>query len=523
MARTVAPGTPAETKAQHFDVNMPDFSLLEKMGDAKINAGIKNAELYAEALITSESQKLYNQFKNDPINLMNALGKLPEMLTDVPEEVRNAMTKKLYLNSVALVQKAENNQTVLQDKQNKQNAGIIIANSKQEIVPAYMNLLQNNITPAEEKQSAVVDIFLSHLDNLQTLSGLKDSNGLDVYTEKQKKQIRNVADVELQGFKRFVDTMILNDNDKLDKTKDYYQKHVLAPERFMAENYMNQETYEKARKYIQDQMKARAVEVKKLKFNQSVQDAIQLQVMDLPGKLKALKEAGLIDKKIINQIEDTNVKFSNIDPAKEETPIAMLNALQIIASQDYKQAPTTEAEQQKILEQGVATLDIIAEYGQTYGLSPRTLQTSRETVANIETNTAFKPILDNFRDIISNFDTKFARVRERSKGFGFKNILSNITNLDGVSDDETIKLIQLNRLLAGATDNINQLIRNGNWDGVRQEQKRVQQQAAQIKYDWIDWEEYQKNPDIEIKTPNGRVVKIKNFTLDGDILFEVLN
>ena len=245
MARTIAPGTPAETKAQHFDVKMPDFSMLEKMGDAKINAGIKNAELYAEALITSESQKLYNQFKNDPINLTNALSKVPDMLTDVPEEVRQKMTQKMLLNSMALVQKAENNQTVLQDKENKQNADIIIANSKQEIVPAYMNLLQNNIAPAEEKQQAVNDIFMSHLDSLQTLSDLKDSNGLDVYTAEQKKSIRNVYDVELQGFKRFVDTMIMNDNDKLDKTKDYYQKHVLASERFMAENYMNQETYEK--------------------------------------------------------------------------------------------------------------------------------------------------------------------------------------------------------------------------------------------------------------------------------------
>lgn len=525
MARTIAPGTPAETKAQHFDVKMPDFSLLEKMGDAKINAGIKNAELYAEALITSESQKLYNQFKNDPINLTNALSKVPDMLTDVPEEVRKKMTQKLMLNSMALVQKAENNQTVLQDKQNEQNANLIIANSKQEILPAYMNLLQNNIAPAEEKQPAVNDIFVSHLDSLQTLSDLKDSNGLDVYTAEQKKAIRNVYDVELQGFKRFVDTMIMNDNDNLDKTKDYYQKHVLASERFMAENYMNQETYEKARKYIQDQMKARDVQVKKLKFNQSVKEAMELQLVDLPSRVKTLKESGHITPTIIDTIEKTNVKFSNIDPAKAELPTTMLEMLEIV--NNWNRLPVADTPEQKleILAQGTMALDSMADFGQKYGLSPKSVNQARQMVVMKEQDMRYSEMLDNFGRITQAFGQNIPDMRKKLNYIRMVNGAGKILGVDYKvpSGTEEVKLLKLNEALAIADDAAREALRNGDMDTYNKIQAELPQTIAKIKYMGIikdvDWANWYAHPDTPIQVGT-QYVKILGFTSDGDVIVE---
>lgn len=523
MVRTVAPGTPESIDVKLQKIPRLDFSAFEKMGDAQIKAGLTNAKLYAQNLLSTEQQKLFEQYSADPIMLSNALGKLPDMISDVPQEVQDEMNAKLYTSNIGLVQKAQNNQLVLQDQQNKAYADQNINDIRATILENYTNVMKNAMSPADMKNNVANDIFLSQVDDLQTMSAIKDHNGKDIYSDVQKKAILNLSDTQLEAGKQFVDQMILNDDDELSQTKDYYQKFVLAPERFMAENYMNRNTYDKFRGYVEKQLKQADVDIKKMRFSQSVAEATALQVQDLPGTLKNLQTQGVLDKGLIKQIENTNVKFNNVDPSKTESPVSMINALQIIADQKYESAPSTEAEQQKILEQGVVALDSVADYAQEYGMSPKTMQTVRETVATIETNAAFKPILDNFRDIIDNFDWKMGNVRERTKSEGFKTVMKNITNLDGVSDDETLKLIRLNNLLASATDNINQLIRNGDWDGVHQEQKRVQQQAAQIKYDWIDWEKYQGNADTEFRTPNGRVVKIKNFTLDGDILFETLN
>ncbi len=523
MARQIAPGTPSSIDAKQVKVGTPDWGMLSKLGDAKIDAANNNFKLYAEALVTTESNKLYEQYKNDPVNLANALGKLPEMLSDLPPEIQDQMNRKMYLNGVSLVQKAQKNQIDLQDAQNKRYADTSIEASKNDLRATYANVLQNHMAKAEDKNLIMNDIFLQQVDNLQTLSGLRNSAGKDVYSDAQKKAIRNISDIEFEGFKTFFDSMILNDNDKLEQSQEYYTKFMLAPERFMAENYMDRKTYDAAVEYAKKQLKKANADIDKARFNQSVREATELQVANLPGKLESLKESGLIDKKVVDQIEKTNVKFDSIDPSKAESPIAMINLLQIMNDQRYNPAPKTNAEQQKILEQGTATLDAIAEYAQKYGLNPNSVQASRETVATIETNTAFAPILRNFGDIIDNFESKLDTVRKRSttKG-GLGTAIGNLTNIDGLTNEESIKIIKLNNLLAQSTDMLNQQIRNGDWDGVRQTQRNTQKSAAQIAYDWVDWASYEQDKDKVFTAPNGRAVKVKDFTIDGDVLFEIV-
>lgn len=522
MARQIAPGTPTAIEAKQYNVPKVDFSAFEKEGDAKIKAANNNFKLYAEALITGESNKLYQQFKNDPIALSNALGKLPEMLTDLPPEIQDQMNQKIFLNGVSLVDKAQKNQIALQDEENKKNADNSIMASKQGMLETYANVLQNHISKAEDKNPVMNDIFLQQVDNLQTLSDLKNSAGHDVYSETQKKAIRNISDIELEGFKQFVDKMILNDNSDLTQSKDYYTKFMLAPERFMSENYMDRDTYDKAQTYFKNRLEQAGASVKKARFDQSVKEATELQVADLPGRLQSLREAGLIDKSIINQIEKTNVKFNNIDPSKAESPVAMINLLEIMNQQRYNPAPTTDADQQKILEQGTATLDAIADYAQSYGLTPKAVRASRETVATLETNSAFAPILNNFGDIIDNFESKLTTVRNIStrKG-GVKTAFQRLTGIDSMSNDEARKLIALNNILAVGTDTINQQLRSGDLAGARQTQKQVQRDAARLKYDWVDWDEVDKDADSVFQR-NGKTVKVKNYTPDGDVLFEIV-
>ena len=76
--------------------------------------------------------------------------------------------------------------------------------------------------------------------------------------------------------------------------------------------------------------------------------------------------------------------------------------------------------------------------------------------------------------------------------------------------------------MAQSTDMLNQQIRNGDWDGVRQTQRNTQKSAAQIAYDWVDWTSYEQDKDKVFTAPNGRAVKVKDFTIDGDVLFEIV-
>lgn len=524
MTREIRPGEAPEIPAKLYNAPKADFAFFEKEGDAQIKAANKNFKLYAEMLVASESAKVFEQFKNDPINLTNALGKLPEMLSDLPQEVQDDMQKKIYLNNASLVQKAENNRIALIDKENKANADYVIDVSRSQLTPAYVNLLQNNNTPADNKQPILNDIFLAHVDNLQTLSELKKSNGEYAYSDQQKKAIKNISDVELAGFKQYVDGLILNDNQDLEKTKEYYQTQVLAPERFMKESYMDSDTYDKARTYMENRMKQAGVEIKNMRFNQSVQDAMALQLVDTPGKIKALKESGYIDSALIDSIENANVKFNNIDPSKAELPTTMLEMLDIVNG--WSRNPVAQTEEQKlaILAQGTSALDSIAEFGQKYGLTPKSVNQARQMIVMKEQDMRYNEMLDNFGRITQSFGKTIPNMREKMNfvrgvnGGSLKGVKYEIP-----SDREMIKLGKLNIALAIADDASREALRNGDIESYNKIQAELPQTVAKIKYSGIisdaDWANWQVHPDTPIKVGT-QYVKILGFTPDGDVKVE---
>lgn len=520
MARTIQPGTPTEINAKQYDVKQPDFSAFEKLGDAKIRAANANFKLYAQNLLATEQQKLFEQYNSDPVNLANALSKLPGMISDLPEEIQTQMNSKLYISSVGLIQKAQNNQLILQDQETKVNADKNIKDIMTNIIETYGNVMQSAKSPAEDKNYMAADQFLSQIDDLQELTSLKDHNGKDIYSETQKKQILNISDAQMEAGKRFIDSMILNDDNELSQTKEYYQQFVLAPERFMKDNYMDRGTYDKFREYAEKRIKQAGVEIKGMKFKQSLAQATALQQDDLPGTLEELKKDGIIDKKIIDQIEKTNVKFNEIDPSKAETPAAMIDMLRMVNSWSRLPDTATEGDKMQILAQGAAALDSIADYAKEYGLSPKSVARARKMIVMKEQDVVFADMLDKFGAITQSFgesipdmERKLNVIRGEGKPGEF-----------GMSDLEMAKLIRLNDVLAQATDESMEAIRTQDALKYNQVQQELSKRVAQIKYmgiirdaDWVKWEE---NPDTPISLPGGRIIKVLGFTPDGDVIID---
>lgn len=522
MPRQIAPGNPPAIDVNLTNVKMPDFKELDALGDAKIKAANQNFKLYADTLIKTESAKLYEQYKNDPIQLSNALGKLPGMLKGLPEELQDEMKGQLTLTGIGLVQKAQNNMLVQQDLENERNAQSSIELSKELMAQEYQNILQNHISKAEDKNLVSNDVFIAQQMNLNNIADLTNHTGKNVYTEAQRKKIRNVDDLELEGFKQFFDTMLLNDNDELQQSKDYYTKFILAPDRFMAENYMNRATYEKAKAYAKTELTRAGADIRKAKFNQSIKEATELQIADLPGRIESLRESGQLDKSLIDNIEKVNVKFNELDPSKPETPTTMLEMLDIVNSWNRNPAATTEADKAAILAQGTAALDAIAEYGQTYGLSPRSAEKARRMIVTKEQDRAYGQMLDNFGRITQSFGTEIPNMRKKMNYIrGLNSGSLKEGEYEVPTDAELGKLVDLNEVLAQADDSSREALRKGDTQAYNQIQTQLTKAVAQIKYrgkitptEWAVWE---KDPD-KVFNVQGVSFQIAGFTPEGDII-----
>lgn len=520
MARTIEPGNPTAINPVNVKIPEIDLEIFDKYGDAKIKSAMQNFNLYANATINNETQKLYQQYKNNPIALGNALSKMPETLTDLPESMQADMKEKLDKIAIPMVMKAQINQQNAIDAQNKALGIANVDTSKAIMSEMYQGVLQNHIANAEDKQENYNKFFVSQMGTLDSVSNMVDSNGIPVYSDSQRKAMRNIDNLELAGFKRFFDTMLINDNNDLEKTKDYYQKYLLAPERFMAENYMNRETYDKARAYAEKELRRAGADIQKAKFNQSVKEYAATQIEDLPGRLTALKESGLFPKQMIDNLEKVNLKFNEIDPSKPESPVALINTLQLLKELSFKK-PTTEAEQQQILETGTRALDMIADFGKEYGLSEKTMDIARKNVVLLETDAAWAPVLDNFNAIIDNFDRNLARTRvaqTKSSGAGKWYAL---TRWDGMSNEESRKYMELNNLLANSMVQMHNALRVGDNETLRKIQRETQVEAAKMLYDWVDWDEVAKNKNY-VCPKNGLFVCPVNINKNGSVDFKIV-
>lgn len=377
MARTIAPGTPAETKAQHFDVNMPDFSLLEKMGDAKIKLANENFKLYAEVLIKSESQKLYDQFKDDPINLTNALSKLPDMLSGLPEEIQTDMQKTLYLNSVSLVSKAKTNQENKTKREYKTNAMIDANLTLKQMSEDYFNVLQYVTAPSDEKRDVDLDIYNMNRAKLVQLANLTDEDGKPLFTETQKEKMIMPSEAVIEGFRNFI---YRGDEKQL---KDWDKNVFSNRDKFIKDTGIDGKTYDSLEKVFVARLKQlKDTSIRKIKTQAMLDTASLLTSADDKEKIDNLRKQtdapkGLIDRLV--KLNDSIIKSNWYNPAQQSDPTGIYEVLSTM-SDIVKDNDTSPDGLERKIEKAVDVLDTVAKNGAKYNISDGEIQQLRDWI-----------------------------------------------------------------------------------------------------------------------------------------------
>lgn len=525
MVSTIAPGNPQQIGAKQFKEPGVNFSQVQSVADHYIQSANTNFKLFANVAYKQQAADAYRQFGNDPVSLSKALGAIQENILpdEMPEDAKLQFVANMTVENIGLIQKAQDNQREIIDQQNKEYVRALSQDNSDRLAETYKALLQNNIAKAEDKNDNVPLAYRQIIANQQVNSELKDRKGKYVFSESERKKMTEMADVQTTAFKNFFDNMILNDNSNLEESKNYYQSQILAPERFMAESDMDRKTYDAVRQYAEKRLKDAGVKIKKARFKQSVSDALALQVDHLPQRLQNLKESGIISNNLIKQIEETNVKFDSVDPAKTESPFAMLNALDIIAQFDAQPTAKTDEAQMAVLQNSWNAQTALADYADTYGLSDKNIKTTRNAIAVKTANQMYGDEIDrmstckqSFGSCIPNMNKRLNQYREQSiAGRTMKNIFS---------PTEQRKLGEFNDLLQQHMINIDAAVRTGDVKAYSQEQYDFAKNAARIKYSdvispakWLEWE---NNPDTILQT-NGKFYKIKNIDTENfDLVIE---
>lgn len=525
MVSQIAPSNAPDINAEKFKVPEVSFKAFEQTGDHLINSANNNFKLFANIAYKQQSADAYRQFSTDPVQLANALSNIQNnILPDaMPEDLKQAFITQMTIDNIGLVQKAKDNQEVLIDQQNKENAAALAQDNADRAEELYKAVLQNHHATAENKNDIAPISYQNLLLQQRGIAELKDRKGKYVYSEAQRKKLTQMGDVQTVAFKNYFDEMILNDDDKLTEATNYYQKFILAPERFMEENFMDRKTYDAAKAYAQKALRQAGIDIKGMKFNQSVKDALALQVENLPERLQNLKESGIISNNLIKQIEKTNVKFDSVDPAKIESPFAMLNALDIIAQFDAQPTAKTDEAQIAVLQNSWNAQAALADYANTYGLSDKNIKTTRSAIAIKTANQMYGDEIDrmstckqSFGSCIPNMNKRLNQYREQSiAGRTIENIFS---------PTEQRKLGEFNDLLQQHMINIDAAVRSGDVKAYSQEQYDFAKNAARIKYSDVispaKWTEWEKNPDTILQT-NGKFYKIKNIDTENfDLVIE---
>lgn len=383
MARQVAPGTPTEIKAKQYNVDMPDWSFLEKMGDKKIKAANANFKLYAEALVTTESQKLYEQYKDDPINLSNALGKLPDMLKDLPEEIQSEMTKKLYLNGVSLVSKAQTNRDAKDAREAKMNAMKVAENTGNTISTDYFNLLTYLTAPDDQKREVDVEIYATNRVNLSDMAELKDAKGEYVFSEKQRGMMKMPSDAMLDGFKQFIYRPDLKQLQKWDE--EVFQNR----DKFIKDTAIDSKTYESMEKVLKERLKQlKDDDVRKVKSQAMFETADLIKNGNDKARVAELRKnsnapKGLIDKAV--KLNEQIVKSEWYNPERSSDPTSALQVMQVVGEIANDTDTSPDGLERKV-EKAMDALDLTIKSAPKANYSDSDLRQMRDWLSDAITN-----------------------------------------------------------------------------------------------------------------------------------------
>lgn len=323
MARQIAPGTPSEINAKLVDVKMPSFDAFDKLGDAQIKAANQNFKLYAENVINTESAKLYEQFKNDPIQLSNALGKLPDMLKGLPEELQGEMQKNLITKSISLVQKAQENQKATERKEYKANAVINADETNKAISTDYFNVLVN--MTSDIKKPIYETIYVGNRIRLNELADLTDEDGKPLFTDTQRNAMKMPKQSSVDGFKQFISRFELKQLEDWDK--QYFQNR----DKFKQDTLIDDSTYDSMETAMKNRIKALKDTKTREIHGQAFYDAANLITEPIQANVEKAKQSGVIKSGLIDKIVKASKKATETtyayDPTRKTSPGAFFQAL----------------------------------------------------------------------------------------------------------------------------------------------------------------------------------------------------
>lgn len=510
MARQVAPGTPGDIQAMNINQQPVDLEIFDKLGDYKIKTATAGFKLYAETTAKAESQKLYEQFKNDPIGLSNALGKLPDMFKELPETMQEELRGKIYLDSVSLVSKAQANQEKLQLAEYKRNAFADANLSMTQLADDTFNVLRFMTAPAEEKRPIDVDIYRMHRQELNQLAQLTDEEGKPLFSESQRGKMMMPKESAVNGFNQFIYRM------EEDQLKDWDKNIFQNRDKFIADLGIDGDTYDTMETSLKSRMKALKDTKDRKIHGQAWHDAAALITAPTEIAIEKAKSYPFANKKAIDSLVKAS-KQTVLDeyytPTRTTTPGAFLNAFnefaEIIQNNDWSYDGRMEA-----LEKAAGALTMLAGLAKEYNLQPEKVDTLKQTIVKAITDRNANQILLNspiFQAPEGYTNTAIAKGEyliqnsiDAAKRAAAENYETNFTNALGL-------------FLQGDTDGFNQAMAAAD----RQYKKDIVGFIVKSEYEWARLEKALAEKQPAIIQYLGRPLTFKGFDNEGAIFEEI--
>lgn len=347
MARLIKPGDPVEVKPVNVTIPDIDLTIFDKLGDNKIKSAMENFNLYATATISSESQSLYKKYANNPLALANALEKLPDSLSELPESVQKKFAPKIQTTAYTLVSKAAQNHEKAVEKQNKLLAKANASMNMQQISYDFSNLLGYITAPEDEKKPMFMEIYKARRQELNNLANLTDNNGNPLLPENVRTKMTMPKEAIVAGFTNFIGNMELDQLKKWDT--DIFQNKT----KFMEDTGIDDDTYESCETKLKKRMKELADTSERQIHGQAWHDSTNLITQPTQVELEKAKSYGLVNEKDLDTIVNTSKEMTlstYYDPKKQTNPAAFIRGINVY-TQLLNQIPDspTIAEQQRAI------------------------------------------------------------------------------------------------------------------------------------------------------------------------------
>lgn len=189
----------------------------------------------------------------------------------------------------------------------------------------FANYLYQKNLPEEEQDLDVIGQWENSNQQIKQLLNRRDMEGNYIFSETDRKNLANLNKYKMQGAKTFIDGMELEQLKKWDSDTFQNEKAFREMTEFDKDEYNQLDTYIKNRRKALDKEDER-----KIKTQAAFNLAEVLGSGNADAKLDALRNQGVLPKKLIDKVEDLDKKIIEshwYDPNKESDPMGLINAI----------------------------------------------------------------------------------------------------------------------------------------------------------------------------------------------------